>query len=126
MGVTVVVWCAYQDGKREHRGDYAQEADPVRGICGTHGEHETVEVREVRRTSGVRGLRGGAGKIVDGVFPGRPKSCRYQRRPVDDCSPGREGMAKTAEQGVERFMAKSIAAEKVRAGHCGIQWYAQM
>ena len=30
---------------------------------------------------------------VDGVFPGRPQSFRYQRRPVDDCSPGRGGMA---------------------------------
>ena len=34
----------------------------------------------------------GAGKRVDGVFPG-PQSFRYQRRPVDDCSPGRGGMA---------------------------------
>ena len=30
---------------------------------------------------------------VDGVFPGRPQSLRHQRRPVDDCSPGRGGMA---------------------------------
>ena len=37
--------------------------------------------------------RGGAGKIVDGVFPGRHQSFRDQRRPVDDCSPGRGGMA---------------------------------
>ena len=41
----------------------------------------------------VRGLRGGPGKRVDGVFPGRPQSFRHQRRPVDDCSPGRGGMA---------------------------------
>ena len=27
------------------------------------------------------------------MFPGRPLSFRYQRRPVDDCSPGRGGMA---------------------------------
>ena len=41
-------------------------------------------------------LVGGAGcvgKRVDGVFPGRPQSFRHQRRPVDDCSPGRGGMA---------------------------------
>ena len=52
------------------------------------------------------------------VSPGRPQSFRYQRRPVDDCSPGYgEGeWGKTAEQGVERFMAKWIAAEKARAG----------
>ena len=38
-------------------------------------------------------LRGGAGKIVNWVFPGRPQRFRHQRRPVDDCSPGRRGMA---------------------------------
>ena len=36
---------------------------------------------------------GGPGKRVDGVFPGRPQNFRHQRRPVDDYSPGREGMA---------------------------------
>ena len=46
-----------------HRGGYAQEKDPVRGICGVHGRHETAEVRAVLRTDGGRGLRGGgAGK----------------------------------------------------------------
>ena len=30
---------------------------------------------------------------MDGVFPGRPQSFRHQRRPVNECSPGREGMA---------------------------------
>ena len=68
---------------REH-----QEADPVRGVFGARGEHETAEVRDVRRAGGGCGLRGGAGKRVDGVSPGRPQSFRYQRRPVDDCSPG--------------------------------------
>ena len=33
------------------------------------------------------------GKRVDGVFPGRPHSFRHQHRPVDDCTPGRGGMA---------------------------------
>ena len=28
------------------------------------------------------------------ALPRRPQSFRYQRRPVDDCSPGRGGMAK--------------------------------
>ena len=51
------------------------------------------EVRDVRRMGGGRGLCGGAGKRVDGVFPGRPQSFRHQRRPVDDCSPGRGRMA---------------------------------
>ena len=35
---------------------------------------------------------GGGGERVDAVFPGRPQSFRHQRRPVDDCSPGRGGM----------------------------------
>ena len=37
-------------------------------------EDETAEVRDVRRAGGARGLHGGAGKRVDGVFPGRPQS----------------------------------------------------
>ena len=50
-------------------------------------------MRDVRRNGGGRGLRGGPGIRVDEVFPGRPQSFRYQRRPVDDCSPGLGGMA---------------------------------
>ena len=42
---------------------------------------------------GRRRLYWGPGKRVDGVFLGRPQSFRHQRRPVDDCSPGRGGMA---------------------------------
>ena len=34
----------------------------------------------------------GARKKSDGVFPGRSQSFRRQRRPLDDCSPGRGGM----------------------------------
>ena len=30
---------------------------------------------------------------MDGVSPGRPRSIRHQRRPMDDCSLGRGGMA---------------------------------
>ena len=36
---------------------------------------------------------GGAGKRVDGVSPGRSQSFRYQRRPLEDCSPGGWRMA---------------------------------
>ena len=84
---------AYQDGKGEHRGDFMQEADLVCVFFGAHGGYETAEVRDVRRNGGGRGLCGGPGKRVDGVLPRRPQSFRYQRRPVDDCSPGRGGMA---------------------------------
>ena len=38
-------------------------------------------------------LRGGAGRRVDGVSSERAQSFRYQRRPVDNCSPERGGMA---------------------------------
>ena len=60
----------------------------------------------------------GSGKSVDEVSPGRPQSFRFQRRPVNDCSPGHgEGeWCKATEQGAQRFMAKRIAAEKARAG----------
>ena len=50
-------------------------------------------MRDVRRNGGGRGLCGGPGKRLDGVFPGRPQDFRHQRRPVDDCNPGRGGMA---------------------------------
>ena len=70
-----------------------QAADLVCGICGAHGGYETAEVRDVRRIGGVRGLCGGPGKRVNGAFPGRPQSFRHQRRPVNDCSPGRGGIA---------------------------------
>ena len=80
--------------EREHRGDYAQEADPVRRICGIHRGHETAEVSDVRKTGGGHGLREGAGRErVVGVSPGRPQNFRYQRRPVDECNPRRGGVA---------------------------------
>ena len=47
----------------------------------------------VRQLQGHLGLRGGIRKRVDRVCPRRPQSFRHQRRPVDDCSPGRGGMA---------------------------------
>ena len=59
-----------------------QEADLVRGVCGAHGGFETAEMRDARRIGGGRELRGGPGKRVDGVFPGRPRSFRHQRRSV--------------------------------------------
>ena len=84
---------AYQDGKWEPRGKYTQEMDLAYGVCGAHGGYETAKVRDVRRTGGGHGRRGGAGKIVDGVFPRRLQSFRYQHRPMDDCSLGRGRMA---------------------------------
>ena len=53
---------AYQDRKRENRGDFTQEADRVRGICGAHAGYETAKVPDVRRDGGGRGLCGGVRK----------------------------------------------------------------
>ena len=44
------------------------------------------------------------------------QSFRYQRRPVDDCSSGREEMEQDGGTREERFMTKGIAAEKLRHG----------
>ena len=50
-------------------------------------------MRDVRRNVEGRGLCRGPRKRADGMFPGRPQSFRRQRRPVNDCSLGRGGMA---------------------------------
>ena len=59
-------------------------------------------MHDVRRISGGRGLRG-AGKIVDGAFPGRLQSFRHQRRPVDDCHSGRGEMTQDGGTGGGTF-----------------------
>ena len=51
-------------------------------------------------------MLGGPGKRVDGLFPGRPQSFRHQRRPVDDCSPGRGEMAQDGGTRGETFHGK--------------------
>ena len=107
---------AYENEKIEHRGDFAQEADLVREICGTYGGYETAEVPDVHRIGGGCALRGDEGKRVDGVFPGRPQSFRHQRRSVNDCSQDEKKWRRTAEKGGGRFMAKLTSSEKVRAG----------
>ena len=50
--------------------------------------------------------------------------CRL-RRTVDGCSPGRGGMARTAEKQAEHFMAKWIAAERKPGLDYGMQLYAR-
>ena len=83
--------------------------DPVCGICDAHGGYETVEVRDVRISGGGRGLHGGPGKRMDGVFS-------IDADQWTTAAQGEGKWRKTAEQGAERFMAKWIAVEKVRAG----------
>ena len=65
-------------------------------------------MRDVRRNGGGRGLCGGLAKRVDGVFPGRPQSFRHQRRPVDDYSPGRGGMAQNGRTRGGTFHGKKM------------------
>ena len=74
-------------------------------------------MRDVRRNGGECGLRGGPRKRVDGVFPG-PQSFRHQHRPVDDCSPGRGGMAQNGRTRGRIFNGKmGRYREKAKAGH---------
>ena len=102
-----------------------QKADIVCGICGAHGGYETAEVRDIRRNGGERGLCGRPGKRVDLVSPGRRQSFRDQRRPVDDCSPGRGGMAQSGGTRGGTFHGKmDRCKEKTRLDY-GMQWYAR-
>ena len=55
---------------------------------------------------GSAGCVGGQVKRENVVFPRRPQSFRHQRRPVDDCSPRREGMAQNGETRGGTFLAK--------------------
>ena len=48
--LVLCIW--YKYSTLEHRGDFTQEADLVRGVCGVHGGYETAEVRHVRRIGG--------------------------------------------------------------------------
>ena len=90
---------------------------PVRGIGGAHEGHETAEVRDVWRTGGGRGLRGGrqkkewTGSLLDDLRVFVINANQWMTAAQDDGK-----WRKTAEQGVERFITKWIAAEKVRAG----------
>ena len=59
-----------------------------------HARYETAKMRNVRRIGGRHKMCGGPEKRrVDGVFPERPQTFRFQRRLVDGCSPGRGGMS---------------------------------
>ena len=68
---------AYEDGKLEHRGDFTQKADLVRGVCGAHREYETDEVRDVRIIGG--GLRDGHSVLTKHTPARPPTSHRHHR-----------------------------------------------
>ena len=63
---------AFEDGKREHRGDYHRRRRILFAGFVTRMEEgdKAAEVRDVRRTGGGRKMRGSQEKSVDGVFPG--------------------------------------------------------
>ena len=63
-----------------------------------------------------RRIGGGAGKRVDGMFPGRPQSFRHQRRSWTIAAQDEGEWRRTAEQGAECFMAKLSTEKKARAG----------
>ena len=63
-----------------------------------------------------RRLCEGTGKIVDGVFPGRRRAFGINTDQRTTAVQDEGEWRRTAEQGVERFMAKWIPAEKFRAG----------
>ena len=65
---------------------------------------------------GGAGCVGGQEKRVDGVFPGRPQSFRHQRRPVNDCSPGRGRMAQNGRTRGGTFHGKMDRCSKTKAG----------
>ena len=106
----------HEGGKRGHRGGCTQEADLVRGIRGAHGGHETAETRDVWRTGGGRGLREGQEKERMGCFLDDLRAFGINTDQWTAAAQDEEGRGETAEQGADRFMAKWIAAEKLRAG----------
>ena len=73
-------------------------------------------MRDVRRNGGGRGLRGGAGKRVDGVFPGRSQRFRINADQWTTAAQDEREWRRTAQQGAEHFRANWTVAEKTKAG----------
>ena len=79
-----------------------------------HGGYETAEVRDVRRIGEGRGLCGGTGKRADFLDDLRTSGINADQWTTAAQDEG--GWRRTVELGAEYFMAKWIAAEKVKAG----------
>ena len=107
---------AYQDGKWEYRGDYAQEADHVRRICGGHGRHEVAKVCDVQRTGGGTGCVWGQKKGRRGCLLDDLKDFGINADQRTAAAQDKGECRKATEQGVARFMAKLVAAKKARTG----------
>ena len=98
---------AYIGGKWEHRGDFTQGADLIRGVCGAHGGYETAEERGVDRIGGGSWAAWGTRKKSGwGVSWTTSELSVYQRRLVDDCSPGRGGMSQNGATRGGKFHSK--------------------
>ena len=59
---------AYKGGKWEHRGDFTQEADLIRGVCGAHGDTRLPKSVVFIELVGVAGCVGGQEKEWMGCF----------------------------------------------------------
>ena len=82
-----------------------------------HGGYETASVRDVRRTGGERGLRrGGQEKKWMGCFLDDLRAFGINAGQWTTAAQDEGECRKTVEHGAEHFVAKWIAAEKVRAG----------
>ena len=79
-----------------------------------NGGYETAEVRGVRRIGGGRGLCGGPGEWM-GCFLDDLRAFGINADHWTTAAQNEGEWRRTAKQGAERFMAKWIAAEKVRA-----------
>ena len=73
-------------------------------------------MREVRRTGGGRRLRGGKEKERIGCLLDNLRAFDFNADRWMTAAQDEGEWRKTAKQGAERFMAKRIAVEKVRAG----------
>ena len=73
-------------------------------------------MRVVRSTGEGRALRRGPGRRVDGVFPDDLGAFGINADQWTTAAQDGGEWCRTAKQGVGRFMAKLIAAEKARAG----------
>ena len=93
-----------------------QEADLFRGICGAHGGYDTAEMRYVRGIGGGHGLCRGQEKEWMGCFLDDLRAFGTNADQWTTTGQDEGEWRRTAEQGAGHFMAKCIAAEKVRAG----------
>ena len=95
-------------------GNRGGKSGRIRENCGAHEGHETAEVLDVQKTGGARAAWG-QGKEWMLCFLVELRAFGIDTDQWTTAVQDKGEWRKTAEQGAERFMAKWIAAEKVRA-----------